>query len=340
MNNFIFGNLDPIGDDQNLLINTGASAITDTVGSTSLGSPTNAALASNIASQTWWIAGAGNASMQADNLIWLAEAQGADTSDPEVQDGLTLMAQNLAGGDPARSYQNNQTGVIINGLLLTEFGVSYSKPVIEDMLTVGGNLKLMEGQTFFKKISYQNLQNTDDMMKDVTDKNAAKTSTAFGVDVGGLLTLSENFHGGLVIRNLNSPKFSYAGAGDVTLDPQIRAGVSGNVRIPILGKITVAADYDVTKNKSDLLPGYESQMFGMGAELNMLMGFLKVRAGTQQNLASDIAQPVLTGGIGIQLIWLSVDLAGAFSSAKSEVDAGGKEQPQRAAGTLSIALKF
>ncbi|MBI5778876.1 MAG: conjugal transfer protein TraF [Planctomycetes bacterium] len=334
-NGFMNMNLDPVGDDQNLAVNSGPSAITNTVGSVSLGSPANSTLASNIASQSWWIAGAGDAALQADNFVYLAEQGGADTSDPEVQQTIMIMAQNLAGG--TATVQNNETGVIINGLIVSEFGASHSwdfVDVIGQTLSVGVNLKLMQGQTYYQEIKYSDLEGTDKLMNNVNSKENTKSSTAFGIDAGALVSFSDVLKGGLVIRNLNSPKFSYAGRGDAVLDPQIRAGVAMN-----LGMITLAADYDVTKNKSSLLKGYESQMFGLGAEVS-LIGTLKLRMGTYQNMASVAPSAVMTYGLGFHLLFLDLDLAGAMASKNVKVEDSGSEIPASFGGSAAIALRF
>ncbi len=339
-NGFVNMNLDPVGDDTHLLLNTGASAITDTVGSSVLGSPVNTALASNIAGQQWWIdnsGGGATTTVQANNFVYLAEWQGADTSDPEVQQALMLMAQNLAGGDASLSVNNNETGVIINGLIVTEFGGSYSKEfldVIGQTLSVGVNLKLMQGQTYYQEISYSDLKGSDSLMKDVNNKENTKSSTALGIDVGALVSFSDVLKGGLVIRNLNSPKFAYAGKGDAVLDPQVRAGAAMN-----LGMLTLAADYDITKNKSSLLKGYESQMFGLGAEVS-LIGTLKLRMGTYQNMASAVGSSVYTYGLGFHLLFLDLDLAGTVAKDKVQVEQSGTELPQRAGASVAIALRF
>jgi len=339
-NGFVNMNMDPVGDDTHLLLNTGASAITDTVGTTALGAPVNAALASNIAGQQWWIdnsGGGATTTVQANNFVYLAEWQGADTSDPEVQQALMLMAQNLAGGDPSLSVNNNETGVIINGLIVKEFGASHSwefLDVIGQTLSVGVNLKLMQGQTYYQKISYSDLEGSDKLMKDVNNKENTKSSTAFGIDVGALVSFSDVLKGGLVIRNLNSPKFAYAGKGDAELDPQIRAGVAMN-----LGMLTLAADYDVTKNQSSLLQGYESQMFGLGAELS-LIGTLKLRMGTYQNMASSESSAAYTYGLGLHVLFFDMDLAGTLANDKVQVEQSGDKLPQRAGFSAAIALRF
>lgn len=337
-NNFMYMNLDPVGDDQNLAVNSGPSAITNTVGSTALYTVipvNNTTLANNIAGQQWWISGSGNAPLQANNLVWLAEQGGANTADPSIQQSLMLMAQNLAGG--TATIQNNGTGVIINGLIVNEIGVSYSQEfldVIGEMLSVGANIKVMEGQTYYKYIKYSDLEGSDSLMDNVSDKENTKSSTTFGIDVGALVSFSEMFQGGLVIRNLNSPKFAYAGKGDVVLDPQVRAGVAMK-----LGMLTIAADYDVTKNKSSLLKGYESQMFGLGAEVS-LIGTLKLRIGTYQNMASKVGSSVMTAGLGFHLLFLDLDLAGTLANDKVQVEQSGTEIPQRLGLSAAVALRF
>jgi hypothetical protein len=101
----------------------------------------------------------------------------------------------------------------------------------------------------------------------------------------------------------------------------------------------VAADYDVTKNKSTVLKGYESQMLGLGAEIN-LIGFLKLRAGTLQNMATSVK--AMTGGLRLNLLLLSIDLAATYSSSKvkTENTASGEQIPQKFGGSLSISLRF
>ena len=337
-NNFMNMNLDPQGDDTHLLLNTGASAITDTVGSAALGVPVNTALATSIASQSWWISSSGNAGLQANNFIWLAEQQGTNTADPEIERALVMMAQNLAGGDVSLSVNNNETGVIISGLIVNEIGVSYSKEfldIIGQTLSVGANIKFMNGETYYKEIKYNDLEGTNNLMDNVNDKENTKASTAFGIDVGALVSFSDMFQGGLVIRNLNSPKFAYAGKGDAVLDPQTRIGVAAKLS----SLLTLAADYDVTKNKSALLSGYESQMFAIGAEVN-LIGALKLRMGSVQNMASSNSASALTYGLGLNLILLDLDLAGTMASKKVAVEQDGTELPVRAGFSGALSFRF
>lgn len=337
-NGFMNMNLDPVGDDQNLAVNSGPSAITNTIGVGPYSdTPANAALASNIAAQSWWTAAKtdGDPLGAAERFVWLAEMGGADTSDPEVQQTLMIMAQNLAGG--TATVQNNETGVIINGLIVSEFGASHSwefLDVIGQTLSVGVNFKLMQGQTYYQEIKYSDLEGSDSLMKDVNNKENTKSSTAFGIDAGALVSFSDVLKGGLVIRNLNSPKFAYAGKGDAELEPQIRAGVAMN-----LGMLTLAADYDVTKNQSSLLQGYESQMFGLGAEVS-LIGTLKLRMGTYQNMASSESSAAYTYGLGLHVLFFDMDLAGTLANDKVQVEQSGDKLPQRAGFSAAIALRF
>ncbi|MFH0889160.1 MAG: conjugal transfer protein TraF [Planctomycetota bacterium] len=333
-NGLAYGSLDPVADNTHLSLNTGPSAVTNTVGTTNPIAPSNTTLASQIAAESWWIAGSGNASVQARQLVYLLEQSGQNSSDPEVQQFIRTVAQNIAGGSAANSVSNNTSGVTIRGLVLQEIGVSYSRPIL-DNLSVGANLKMMEGTTYYNYVSYKQLESSEDMISDITSKKNTKTSSAFGLDVGGLMNLTDKLRVGLTIKNINKPKFSATG-GDIELDPQTRAGVAMDV---LPNFLVVAADYDVTKNKSTILQGYESQMFALGAEIN-LIGFLKFRAGTSRNLAT--SAKALTGGLRINLVLLSLDLAVIYSSdnVKTENTAGGGEIPQKFGGSLSLAIRF
>lgn len=288
---------------------------------------------------------------QAEALVYQAEQAGIDTSDPAIISAIQQIASSTAGLDILRGVNlpmtkatsttaaasNNQSGLYMSGIMLREFGLSYAKPIMGEFLSVGANIKMMEGQTYYNFIKFDELQGGSDTASDITKTENLKTSSSIGLDVGALVNLTDMIKGGLVIRNLNSPKFDFAGpGGDFELEPQIRMGVSAN----LIGLLRLAMDYDVTVNKSLVLNGYESQWFGMGAELDLWL--LKVRAGMQQNLASENAGPVMTGGVGLKLIWLQVDLAAALATdtAKIEAGSGGEEIPERLALSFQASLKF
>jgi hypothetical protein len=137
---------------------------------------------------------------------------------------------------------------------------------------------------------------------------------------------------GLTGRNLNGPKFSWKGPGDIKLDPQIRMGVA--LQLPV---VLLALDYDLNKNKSDVLPDYESQMYGLGAEFNLWL--LKLRAGLYKNQASKESGSVYTFGTSLNLLLLDLDIAGAMST--DEVSVGGTEEiRERYSVGLGLSFRF
>ena len=287
---------------------------------------------------------------QAEELVYQAEQGGIDTSDPAIISAIQQIAASTAGLGLIRSVSplskaatttasasNNQSGIYMSGIMLRELGLSYARPVLGEFLSVGGNIKMMEGQTYYNFIKFDELEGGSDTASDITKTENLKTSSTIGLDVGALVNLTDMIKGGLVIRNLNSPEFDFAGpGGKFKLEPQIRMGISAN----LIGLLRLAMDYDVTVNKSNVLNGYESQWFGIGGELDLWL--LKLRAGMQQNLASDNAGPVMTGGLGLKLIWLQIDLAGALATdtAKLEAGSGGEEIPERFSLAFQASLKF
>ncbi|MFH1230144.1 MAG: conjugal transfer protein TraF [Planctomycetota bacterium] len=330
-NGFINSAIDPVGDDGHL---TMASSIANFVGTAS-SACTNTALAATIAGKPWWSSGT---LTQAQQFVYLAEHGGANTSDPAVQQSIILAAQATAAGlVGGSSISNNKSGVVISGIIFNEVGASYSQQLFLDGLSVGANLKMMEGTTYYNYIGYKALKSSKETQKDIDKKEYTKQSMSLGIDVGALYVVNDQFRTGLTIRNVNTPKFAYAGPGDVKLYPQIRAGVAVDV---LPGLLVAAADYDLTKNKSDLLDGYESQMFGLGAEVN-LIGVLRLRAGTSQNLASKVSSSVYTYGVGINLLLLNIDVGGSFAKKMVETKmAGGGQMPERTTLTVAVSLRF
>jgi hypothetical protein len=346
INSFGYAAIDPVADETNLSM---GNTISGTIGAGGqLPSPvprlSNTAFANELASQPLWqtsVENEGNdPQQQAERFVQLAEYGGADTFDPVIQQSLIQIARILAL-DPTKTIDKNTSGIIMNTLSIDEIAVSYSKEVLPaGLLSVGGTLKMMEAQSNRNVINYKSLESGEETIESIGAKGRSKTSSAFGLDVGGLCSFTKILRGGLVIKNLNSPKFKYAGGGDIELEPQMRAGVALDLSTKLVGFI-LTADYDVTKNKSVVLDGYESQMFGAGAELMLGLGFLRIRAGMSQNMASKFGEKVLTAGLGIRLLLLSIEVSGAMTPETVVVESGGESKmPQRMAVSAAVAMKF
>jgi hypothetical protein len=344
-NVFGYGALDPTVDAGVMSFNSNTIDATTRVGNIVPGAADRSALltadGNSLASaiETIFInAGilAATAQKDASELVYQAELAGVNTSDPNLRSLVTSIAQATAGGTTNVSV--NTSGITISGIALKEVGISYGRPVMGNLLSVGGTLKAMEGQTYYKFFRFDTMGDGSDLMGDMGSKSNTKTSTTFGVDAGALLSLTDSLRVGLVGKNLNKPKFNWAGPGDYEMDPQFRFGAA----LKLTNMLTLAADYDLTKNKTDSLPGYESQVVGAGVELN-LIGTLKVRGGIYDNIASDEAGPVYTAGLGFHLLFFDADLAVAMSSDEVQLEmgtGGTTDVAERYSLALSIALRF
>jgi hypothetical protein len=75
--------------------------------------------------------------------------------------------------------------------------------------------------------------------------------------------------------------------------------------------MNLTADVDVTKNPT-LVNGYNSQMAGVGAEINIFnLTWLNIplRVGIEENLAQSRSPAVITAGFGLNFLHLTLDLA-------------------------------
>ncbi|MCK5492551.1 MAG: hypothetical protein KAJ14_05525, partial [Candidatus Omnitrophica bacterium] len=138
-------------------------------------------------------------------------------------------------------------------------------------------------------------------------------------------------------RNINSPEFdgpTVAGRkfNDVTLDPSVTAGIAF---IPYEG-FTLEADYEITKQET-LFPGYDAQYFSMGAEW-LFLRFMAFRAGAYKNMAESDIGLVYTAGIGLDLLSVHLDLAGAYSSNEGTFD--GSDYPLESYVQLKLSIGF
>ncbi|MCG2712106.1 MAG: conjugal transfer protein TraF [Candidatus Omnitrophica bacterium] len=265
------------------------------------------------------------------NLDFAARQAGVTQTDlqgtVDILDAVVQQA-GAAGGD----LEDNTTSASLEGFGLVEIPLSYGKALNEN-LSIGGNIKLMQGYVYGTEVVVFNKDSGD--ILDDADKNYQE-STSFGVDVGAMYRIKRvNF--GIVARNINSPEFdgpTVAGRkfNDVTLDPSVTAGVAF---IPYEG-FTLEADYDITKQET-LFPGYDSQYFSAGAEW-LFLRFLALRAGAYKNMAESDIGLVYTAGIGLDLIGVHLDLAGAYSSDEGTFD--GSEYPLESYVQLKLSFGF
>ena len=247
----------------------------------------------------------------------------------ETVAGVATVAATTGG-----TFSNNTSKLLFKGAFITEIPFTYGHPLSPD-LAVGGNIKLLKARVYNSKID---IFNTDfgAALSDAT--KSYKESQAFGLDLGAMYRFGDNLRLGLVGRNINSPSFEMTplAAGDEDSfkeKGQYRAGVAYKP----LSFVTLALDYDITKNDTTVGAGYKSQNLGAGAEINILK-ILQLRAGAYKNIAESDIGLVYTAGAGLNLWLVNVDLGASLSSSRTSID--GNEFPERSEAALAVSALF
>lgn len=247
----------------------------------------------------------------------------------------------LLGG---AGFSDNETIIRFNGIMLFEAPVTYARelPWLKN-LYVGGNFKFMYGMVGFHEFK---VFLEEDLMESLYKnyKDYSKASTNIGVDVGALYDLKESLGArfGMVVRNLNYPSFSQpkeakaAGLDKYVIEPQVRVGAA----YWPLNFITLSADLDLTNNKT-VLPGYDSRMLCLGAEVNLLNRSwlnLALRGGFMDNLAESSGS-MFTAGLGLNLFHLNLDFAAAMSTKSTRI-ADNRKFPTALTGSFGLSFNF
>lgn len=290
------------------------------------------------------LAGAGLATQnQAEELVFQSEQAGVDVSDPTIQgritDLLDATADN-AGGGAGNSFSNNNTGADFRGILLQEYALSFAQPFFS-VLSVGVNAKLMNGMTYFKSYTLRELDDVKGFKDDLFDRENREESLAFGVDAGLLLQPTPWLSLGAVGRNLNNPEFDFKGPGDFEIERQFRAGVGIEpfANTSSFFSLGLAADIDIVKNKSESLPGYESQILGGGAEIG-LGDVLFLRAGVSKNLRESAEDLLVHAGLGLRLWVFNLDAAATLSPDLTEITTGVDDDPTKVPERAGLSIQL
>lgn len=334
------------------LAQAGVSQVLSTIGTGQTPSSSDGA---SLSSQLAGIPGVTQA--QADQLAALAEQSGVNLSDPAVQSTINTVinATQAASGliTSGSTFLNNKSGVELKALELREIGASvgFELPMIMEKLRGGATLRLLEGTTFKKKVTFVDVEGGNDVFKDLQndfDENS-KTSTGATVDLGfGYPLIGDIVDVGLSVKNILPNEFDFDdGSGSIDLQPMARAGILVK---PALGMnwLKLTADADITKNEFDGLDGYESQILGGGIQIdpNIPLFNLSIRGGAFTNIAADHREVIYTLGLSLKLIgFLQLDLAGQISADETKIEdsssaSGSKDLPTRAGAALALTLTF
>jgi len=255
------------------------------------------------------------------------------------------------------SYAKNTSNLTVRGASVFEASLGYgrSAPYVQSTavlggilkgLYVGGNLKYMKGYVGYAKA--QVLSDDDvDPFDDLTDNQ--KISNRIGLDLGLLLKkerllIFKKTQIGLLMRNINGPSFDQPAEAikdgepsKYKMSPQIRGGVA----LWPFNWWTISSDLDLTKNSTPL-PGYDSRLWGLGNEFNLINSEwfnIALRAGLMKNIAESSSKLAYTGGFGITLAHFVIDFGGAMSTDMVEIS-DGTEVPASGAAALTISFDF
>lgn len=254
-----------------------------------------------------------------------------------------------------KTFADNDSGVNIQGIMMAEAGVAISSELIPNTLSIGWNLKAIQGTTFRQQIKAKDAD-SDDFQKELRESfNKQKAdSVRYTFDMGLVVQPANWYRFGITGRNLIRPKFDYSADADgYWVDPQIRTGVA----LQPWSRVTLAADYDllipgISEGRSKAFPSYRSQFVGAGLEVvpmsNALLG-VALRAGANKNLKSDEKEATISGGVGLRILFIEAEVAGTYSLNTTEVESGDQSTGKKAeevpsrfgfAATIGLSVTF
>jgi len=284
---------------------------------------------------------------RAQELVYQAERAGIDTSSAEVRKLARQIARATVRGDGDLSL--NDSGAFVTGLVTQQVGIAYGHPFF-DRIGVGANVKYIHGISYFNFERYDAVNSVGDVISQVTDRDRQRHDDDFGIDLGLLVKPVDWLRLGLVGRNLNEPSFDVDvpdalkalpdhPADHYTLERQLRAGVAVDV-LPIW---TLAVDADLLENSSAALQHFHSRLVSAGTELRLQLGVvgLALRGGAYANVADGANNAIaLTGGLGLRVWHLELDLAVGGSPDTEPVDVNGNAQDVPSRTNMAASLRF
>jgi len=266
--------------------------------------------------QTTTIYGAGTAQAIDTKLAATPAAAGQQAT---LVQGLNTVAKTTG------SLANNNSQLRFQGATVTEVPLSYGY-AINPNWSVGGSLKYIQAKVVDGSVLVFN-QNSNNF----SFSQYQETISGFGVDVGAMYRMPQ-FQAGLVLRNLNSPKFKHSSGFVYEMKPQAKLGLS---YIP-WDTVSIELDADLTKNAS-ALSNYSSQNINAGLEWDVFHA-VALRIGGYKNIAQNDIGMVYTAGLGVNLWAARLDIGAAMSSKKAQYQ--GKQYPREARVSAALNIDF
>ncbi len=239
-----------------------------------------------------------------------------------IRDGILLMLEAESAFAEEEAFENNDTFISLQGLMVVEAAFSYAHAFeIDhsnvDQIQVGGSLKLLFGRTFDDDIFIREI---DEGMEDVyEDFNNTWNSNVYNemdltFDLGVTAVLLDyRLRVSVVGKNITQPKFEYGTGESLQIKGQYRIGAAFDI---IKNMLIASMDMDLFPRATTYLPGYSYMAFALGIEgkpiSNRAFG-MAIRAGFLDNVASDDDSPMFTLGLGFRLFFFQLDLSGGFT---------------------------
>ena len=274
---------------------------------------------------------------------------GSGLSSQDVANTLINQITTINTATAANLLENNTTSVLTRSLAYIEFPLSYGHPFdfgTYGTLGIGGPVKVIAGRVYQSQTFLMKSDSVDssDITSEMTKNYKDSVNASF--DLGALWRYNKMLNVGIVAKNLTSPEFDApdvkdkngsvipGSGGKVKLEPQLRLGVA----IDPVDWLTLAADLDLTENKTVLgADGYKNRHLGGGFEWHSF-SWLKLRGGMYTNLASGGIGPTATAGLTFGTKWINLDIDGAYGLETAEYD--GDESPQEARVQLQLNFLF
>ena len=270
------------------------------------------------------------------DIVVPVEANGAQyyvQYDPE-SDSFTLRDQAYYENNSLDyAIQEQTTTVNVKGVAYLEvpFAYGYQFDTGLGKLSLGGAVKIMSGRTYMMEKPIDS--ESEDILEDL--ESTEKKTTTFGLDAGAQLIPAgiENLSLGMVMKNINTPKFDVIDGSKIEFKPQVRIGAAYNA---MLDRLTFAMDMDLTNNDG-MIPGYKEQYIGGGVDFHPFSWF-SVRAGMMKNLKESDEGNIMTAGLGFGSKWLQLDIAGQYSTEEGRYD--GEKMPRYGRVQVSLVSRW
>ncbi|MDA3962855.1 MAG: conjugal transfer protein TraF [Planctomycetota bacterium] len=280
-----------------------------------------------------------------DHQLQQGLADGTITPDQIDETIATLTAIGNATGTGG-SLDQNTTLLVASGIGLFEIPVSYGY-AFNDNLSIGITGKLLMGRVYGGAARVFD-DDFEDAFSDITDNSKETTTATF--DLGVAYRVGQ-FQLGARGTNLTKPEFdgpqvSVDSNGNgtiepgeqftvdtITLDPQLTIGGAwipwSNLVLTLEGDLLEA---------STVSEFYDTRYIRGGLEWDAL-DVLALRGGAYMNTANSDAPLVITGGVGLDLYLLQVDLAAAVSPGDT-AEFDGDEYPEVFRVSLGVKSVF